>query len=150
MPSSFTKLYAHLVFSTKERRPMIDEAIREPLHGYLASILRKMNSPHVVVGGVADHVHLLFQLVKSLSPADTVKQIKIESSKFAKTVGPKYRDFHWQRGYGMFSVGPLQRGDAENYVRTQEDHHRRRDFQDEYRSFLNAYDIPFDERYLWD
>ena len=149
MPSSLTKLYAHLIFSTKDRRRFLDDSIRPKVHGCLAEIIRAMNSPYVVVGGVDDHVHMLFDMGKLHAPASIVKELKVESSKFAKTLGRKYRQFYWQRGYGIFSVGPLNRDQVEQYVRNQEQHHRTKSYMDEFRSFLHTYNIEYDERYLW-
>ena len=150
MPQSFTRLYAHLIFSTKERWPWLDDIARPAMHGHLAAAMREMGSPYVVVGGVADHVHLLFDMGKMLAPATLVKEVKRVSSKFAKTLGPKYEQFYWQRGYGMFSVSPTHRADVEAYIRGQEEHHRERSFQDEFRDFLIRYGIEYDERYVWD
>ena len=150
MPQSLTKLYAHLVFSTKHRQPWLDGAIRPKVHAYLASALRDQGSPWVVIGGVADHVHLLFEMGRMRSPAELVEHAKRESSKFVKTLGEEYTSFYWQRGYGMFSVSPTLRGEAESYVRNQEEHHKTRSFQDEFRALLTRYEIPFDERYVWD
>jgi putative transposase len=150
VPQSLAKLYVHVVFSTKDREPWIDGAIRDRMHAYLASVVRDAGSPWVVVGGVEDHVHLLFDLGRTDAIADFVEKIKRESSKFAKTLGDRYAPFTWQRGYGAFSVSPTLRGEAEAYVRNQEEHHRRQSFQEEYRAFLQRYGIEFDERYLWD
>lgn len=150
MSQSLTRLYAHLVFSTKNRRPWLDENIRPQVHGYLATIIRDLESPWVVVGGVADHVHLLFDIGKKVPPVKFVEQAKRDSSKFVKTLGVQYSPFYWQRGYGMFSVSPKDRDEAENYVRKQEEHHRKTTFQDEYRALLRRYGISFDEQYVWD
>ena len=150
MSSSLTKLYAHLIFSTKDRQGLIDESIRTSVHGCLASIIRAMNSPYVVVGGVEDHVHILFDIGKIYAPCELVKEVKVESSKFVKTLGKQYRDFFWQRGYGMFSVGPTQRKQAEAYVRGQAEHHRTRSYKDEFRGFQHKYEIEYDEQYVWD
>ncbi|MBM3998090.1 MAG: IS200/IS605 family transposase [Planctomycetes bacterium] len=150
MPQSLTKLYAHLVFSTKYREPFLDERIRSRVHGYLATVIRDLDSPWVVVGGVVDHVPILFDMGKMVAPVKFVEQVKRESSKFVKTLGTPYTKFYWQRGYGMFSVGPMDRDQAEHYVRNQEEHHRRTTFQDEYRSMLTRYGIEFDEQYVWD
>lgn len=150
MPQSLTKLYAHLIFSTKNRQPFLDEAIRPRVHAYLATIIRDLDSPWVVVGGVADHVHILFDMGKMHAPVEFVEVAKRESSKFVKTLGAKYTDFYWQRGYGMFSVGPADRDPAESYVNNQEEHHRTRSFQEEFRSFLAKYGVPYDEQYVWD
>ena len=150
MPQSLTKLYAHLIFSTKNRKPFLDDEIRPRVHAYLATTIRDLDSPFAVVGGVADHVHILFDMGKMIAPVKVVEQVKRESSKFVKTLGPKYGAFFWQRGYGMFSVSPTHREDVEAYVRAQEEHHRKVAFQEEYRSFLKRYGIVFDEKYVWD
>lgn len=150
MPQSFTKLYAHLIFSTKYRKPFLDEEIRSRVHAYLATVVRSMDSPYVVVGGVADHAHILFDMGKMHAPVEFVEQVKRESSKFVKTLGGGHGDFYWQRGYGMFSVSPTHLPDAEKYVCTQEEHHRKKTFQEEFREFLERYGIEYDERYVWD
>ena len=150
MPQSLTKLYAHLIFSTKNRQPYLDEEIRPRVHGYLATIIRNLDSPWVVVGGVADHVHILFDMGKIHAPVEFVERVKRESSKFVKTLGAQYKDFYWQRGYGMFSVGPAHRDEAEDYVRNQEEHHRTKSFQQEFRTFLERYDVTYDEQHVWD
>ena len=150
MPQSFTKLYAHLIFSTKNRRAFLDDDIRPRVHGYLATVIRDLDSPFVVVGGVADHVHILFDLGKMHAPVEFVEHVKRESSRFIKALGAKYREFYWQRGYGMFSVSPTHRAEVEAYVRGQDEHHRTKTFQEEFRAFLERYDIEWDERYVWD
>ena len=150
MPQSLTKLYAHLIFSTKNREAFLDRGIRPRVHAYLATVIRDLDSPFVVVGGVADHVHSLFDMGTMHAPVKFVEHVKRESSKFVKTLGPKYGDFYWQRGYGMFSVSPTHLADVEKYVRGQETHHRKRTFKDEFRTFLERYGIEYDERYVWD
>ena len=120
------------------------------MHGYLATIVRSIDSPYVVVGGVADHVHILFDMGKMHAPIEFVERVKRESSKFVKTLGPRYGRFYWQRGYGMFSVSPTHLADVEEYVRTQQSHHEKKTFQEEYLEFLHRYGIKYDERYVWD
>jgi hypothetical protein len=120
------------------------------VHAYLATVIRSLDSPWVVVGGVADHVHILFDIGKMRAPVEFVEQAKRESSKFIKTLGATYKEFYWQRGYGMFSVGPAHRDEAEEYVRNQEQHHRVKTFQDEFRAFLERYGVPYDEEHVWD
>ena len=150
MSQSLTQLYAHLIFSTKHRKPFLDDEVRPRVNAYLATIVRNLDSQHVVVGSVADHVHILFDMGKMHPPVKFVEKVKRESSKFIKTLGTKYQNFYWQRGYGMFSVSPTHRSDVETYVREQEEHHRTKSFQDEYREFLNRYGIEFNEEYVWD
>ena len=150
MPQSLTQLYTHLVFSTKHRQPFLDEDIQTRVHAYLATIIRNLDSRYVVVGGVADHVHILFDMGKMHAPVEFVENVKRESSKFIKTLGAKYQNFYWQRGYGMFSVSPTHKNDVETYIRNQEEHHRQKTFQEEFREFLDRYGIEFNEEYVWD
>ena len=150
MPQSLSVLYAHLIFSTQNRKRWLDETIRERIHPYLAGIARDMGCPFVVVGGIDDHVHILLQQPKQHTTPKLVEDIKRRSSKWIKTQGDEYRDFCWQRGYAIFSVGPLRVPAVEAYVRTQPDHHKRMTFQDEYRKFLRKYEVDTNEQYAWD
>ncbi len=143
-------MYVHLVFSTRDREPWLTSTVRPRVHAYLATVLRNMGSPYTVAGGGADHVHLLFELPKEKAPTEVVAVVKRESSKFVKTLGAEFAKFYWQRGYGMFSVSPTRRKQVEEYVRHQEEHHRTRTFQEEFREFLERFGIEFDERYVWD
>lgn len=113
-------------------------------------MIRDLDSPWVVVGGVWDHVHILFDMGEMVAPVKFVEQVKRESSKFVKTLAHRYAPFYWQRGYGIFSVSPRDRDEAERYVRDQVEHHRKRTFQEEYRAMLKRYGIDFDEQYVWD
>jgi REP element-mobilizing transposase RayT len=120
------------------------------MHGYLATICRELNAEAFLVGGVSDHVHLVTTLPRTLSLAELVEAVKKTSSKWIKALDPKYRGFYWQRGYGAFSTSPSQLKDLLKYVEAQEEHHRTRSFQEEYREFLGKHGIQFDERYVWD
>lgn len=150
MSQSLSQILIHLVFSTKERFPHLDESIRSDVHAYLSDVLRGMGSPFVVVGGVSDHVHLLYELGRTKTVSDCVENLKRESSKYIKGLGPKRDKFYWQRGYGAFSVSPTHRESVIQYIGQQEEHHRFKSFQDEYREFLNRYQIAFDERSVWE
>ncbi|NIP96470.1 MAG: IS200/IS605 family transposase [Akkermansiaceae bacterium] len=150
MPQSLAQLYAHLIFSTKNREPFLEASVRPQVHAYLATLLRDYDSKFVVVGGVVDHVHLLFDLAKLRSPVSFVEHVKKESSKFVKSLRKSLLGFYWQRGYGLFSVSPTHRDEVEAYIRRQEEHHRTKSFQEEYRGFLQRYGIEYDERYVWD
>ena len=150
MSQSLSQLFAHLIFSTKDRYAFLAPSIRGQVHAYLAVVLRDMGSPYVVVGGVADHVHILYDIGRTVAVKDYVEQLKRESSKFVKTLGDDLDKFYWQRGYGIFSVSPTHRESVVKYIENQEEHHRTKTFQEEYREFLNRYEIEFDERYVWD
>jgi putative transposase len=150
MPQSLSKVILHIIFSTKNREPWLDSDVRPRMHAYLATICRDLGSELVHVGGVADHVHIATTLPRTLSQAQLIEQIKKPSSKWIKALDPRYRGFFWQRGYGAFSVSPSQLEAVLQYIETQQEHHRTRTFQEEYRELLRGPGIDFDERYLWD
>ena len=139
----------HLVFSTKNREPFIAADVRPRLHGYIVGILDHLKSPSIQTGGVADHVHILFALGRTVSQAEIVEEVKKSSSKWMKADGG-VSEFSWQAGYGAFSVSESNVESVVNYIRNQEDHHRKVSFQDEYRKFLDRHHVPYDERYVWD
>ena len=151
MSQSLSKMWTHLIFSTKDRFPFFaDPGIREETHKYMAGILNKQMCPTLLVGGVSDHVHALFALSKNHSIAEIVYEVKRGSSKWIKTLDPKLRKFYWQAGYGAFSVSHSHVDRVRRYIEGQERHHRRTTFQDEFRKFLRRYEVEFDERYVWD
>jgi len=151
MPQSLSVVYLHLTFSTKDRRPFRRErALREEMHSYLGGILANLNCQPIIVGGVEDHVHLLCALARTCTASDMVKEVKRGSSLWIKTKDPSLRQFSWQNGFGIFSIGYSQVPDVTRYIADQEDHHRKISFQDEFRAFLQRYEIAYDERYVWD
>ncbi len=150
MPQSLSYLLTHIVFSTKDRAPVLDATVRPALHAYLATVARNVECECFRVGGVADHVHLAVRLSRTITMAQLIEELKTSSSKWLKTQSPALASFAWQRGYGAFSVGPSDLNDLLHYIDTQEEHHKTSTFQDEYRAFLTKYAIEYDERYVWD
>ena len=151
MPQSFAQVFTHLVFSAKDRRPFLeDRAIREEMHRFLGGTCNRLECPIVRVGGVADHVHVLFCLGRTISIADIVRELKRESSQWVKTKSMDLGGFYWQSGYGAFSVSPGRVATLKEYIANQEEHHRTESFQDEYRRLLTKYGVEWDERYVWD
>jgi REP element-mobilizing transposase RayT len=151
MAQSLAKILLHLVFSTKERRPFLkDPALREELHRYLGGILTNLECQPITIGGVEDHVHLLFAHSRTATVADVVKELKRGSAVWLKTKTPSLSEFAWQGGYGVFSIGQSQVEDVRAYIAGQEEHHRKISFQEEFRRLLQRYEIAFDERYVWD
>jgi REP element-mobilizing transposase RayT len=134
MPQSLSKVILHIIFSTKNREPWLDLNVRPRMHAYLATICRDLGAELVHIGGVADHVHIVATLPRTLSQAQLVEQIKKASSKWIKALDARYRGFFWQRGYGAFSVSPSQLKPALQYIEAQLEHHRTRTFQEEYAS----------------
>ena len=151
MSQSHAQIYLHLVYSTKHRQPFLtDPALRAQTHAYLAGTCKNLDSPAVIVGGVADHVHLLTRFSRTHSVAELIRELKRESSKWLKEQSADLADFHWQDGYGAFSVSPAHVDPLKKYIAEQEAHHRRVTFQDEYRRILRKYGLEWDERYVWD
>ncbi len=150
MPQSLSFVLVHLVFSTKGRVPALEPSIRPPLHAYLATVARNADCLCYRVGGVADHVHLAIRISRTLTIAQLVEELKTSSSKWLKAQSSGWTHFAWQNGYGAFSVSPSDLDVLTNYIDSQEEHHRTRTFQEEYRAFLKRYGVEFDERYLWD
>lgn len=151
MPQSLAKSLVHTVFSTKDRRPFLrDQPLREELHRYLGGILTNRDCQPLIIGGVADHVHILSTLSRTGTAAEMVKEVKRSSSLWLKTKSPGLHDFAWQNGYGIFSVGFSQVDAVRKYIAGQEEHHRKISFQDELRQLLARYEIEFDERHVWD
>ncbi len=151
MAQSLSRLWTHLIFSTKGRFPFLsDKALRLRMHAYLATMLRSLDCQTSIVGGVEDHVHALFALSRTHSLAAVVKEIKRTSSAWIKDASRAQSKFHWQNGYGAFSVSRSHLDEVRRYIEDQEEHHRKVSFQDEYRAFLRKYELEWDERYLWD
>ena len=148
MPQSPANILIHVIWSTKERRPLIADDMRAGLHGYMAGILKIIESPVLIINSVSDHVHILCQLSKNLAACKLVEEVKKSSSKWMKEQG--VGDFAWQNGYGVFSVSQSNVDTVREYIAGQAEHHKKRDFKDEFREFCKRYNVPIDERYVWD
>lgn len=150
MSQSLSKVYVHLVFSTKHRQPLIDDNIKPELFAYLGGICQALECHPVRVGGHHDHVHILCLLSKKIALMKLLEEVKKSSSKWMKTKGQAYQNFYWQDGYGAFSVNPAEIEVVVRYIENQAKHHQKRDFQNEFRAFLHKYQVEYDERYVWD
>jgi REP element-mobilizing transposase RayT len=151
MSQSLVQIYTHLVFSTKHRKLYLQEdALREKLHAYLAGACKNLDSPSLLIGGAADHVHILCRLGKTVSVSVLTRELKRESSKWIKEESPPLVRFHWQNGYGAFSISPSHIEDLKRYIASQPEHHKRETFQDEFRRLCRKYGLDIDERYVWD
>jgi REP element-mobilizing transposase RayT len=148
MSSTHLSLHYHVVFSTKERLPLIDQEWRERLHAYIGGIVRDLGGVPECVGGTADHVHLLIGLKATHRLCDVLRDIKVSSSKWIHET-QMLPIFSWQDGYGAFTVSDGRREAVKRYIRNQEAHHQTRAFEEEYLTFLRQAGVEFDERYLW-
>ncbi len=148
MPSTHLSLHYHIIFSTKDRAPIIASAWRERLHAYIGGIARNMGGIAEAVGGVNDHLHLLLGLRSTHCLAESVRDLKAVSSRWVhEEVG--LANFAWQEGYGAFTVSASQRMQVCAYIARQEEHHKKRTFQEEYVEFLKRCGVEYDNRYLW-
>lgn len=150
MPQSLANILVHLVFSTKDRNSWISDVWRDDLHGYIGGIIRRHGSDLLAAGSVEDHIHLLFPLPRTVSVAELVKEIKSGSTRWVHDSSLRPAEFHWQSGYGVFSIGPSHKEELCHYIANQREHHTKTTFQDEYRKLLAKYGIAHDERYVWD
>ncbi|MCH7226265.1 IS200/IS605 family transposase [Haloferula sp. A504] len=150
MPQSLSKLYIHLVFSTKNRDRILSAEDGPDLHAYMGGTLNGLKCIPVEINTEPDHAHLLFLLSRTVALSDVVGAVKKSATEWLRARGPVYRGFHWQSGYGAFSVSESNRDSVRDYIRNQREHQRTRTFQEEYRALLEKYRIDYDERYVWD
>ena len=150
MSQSLAKILVHLIYSTKNREALLRNDFRDELHRYTAGILKEWDSPAILVNSVEDHVHLLFSLSKNHAVSKIVEEVKKGISKWLKTKAASLANFHWQNGYGVFSVSQSGVEEVRRYIANQAEHHRKKTFQDEFREFLKRYELTYDERYVWD
>lgn len=147
MPSTHSSLHYHLVFGTKNRHPWIDRAWSDRLYTYLGGVVRELGGHPEAIGGMHDHVHLLFGLSPSHRLSDFVRDLKRGSSRWVHEQF-SLTGFAWQEGYGVFTVSASNREEVASYIARQEEHHRKRTFREEYIEFLRKSGVEFDERYL--
>jgi REP element-mobilizing transposase RayT len=147
MPHTFTNLLTHIIFSTKDRAPLITDDLKPQLHAYMGGIIRELKGKALIINGTADHVHLLVSASPSLSLSDAMRVLKTNSSRWVHEAG--CTPFSWQAGYGAFSVSQSNVQSVFGYIAQQEEHHRKITFQEEYVMFLRKHGISYDENNLW-
>ncbi len=150
MPSTYTNLLYHIVFSTKDRIPLITDNLQEELYKYIGGIIRGEGGIELEIGDTKDHIHILAKFKPALSVSDMLNKIKANSSKWANDHKMKYRKFGWQEGYAAFSVSESQVPAVREYIRKQEEHHRKQTYQEEFVALLERHGIEYDPKYLWD
>ena len=148
--SSHTHFLYHIVFSTKEREPLITPQARTPLYSYIGGIIRKRRGICIEIGGMMDHIHILARFRPSIAVSKMIQDIKGISSKWAKGRLRTTKALYWQEGYGGFSVSPSQAHEVIDYIRNQEAHHKERTFKEEFVALLETHEVEYDPRYLWD
>ena len=149
MSQSLSHILIHLVFSTKERKNIIVESIREELYAYMGGILKSIDSTSIIINGTADHVHVLFRLSKTHALCEVIESVKKNSSKWIKSKGRQFELFQWQGGYGAFSVSESLGENVIKYIQNQEQHHRKISFKEELQQLLEKHGIKYNSEYLW-
>jgi len=150
MAGTFHNLKFHLVFSTKGRQPWLTNDIRPRVHEYLGGIIRGERGKLIEIGGVADHVHILFGWRTDEAISTLTRNLKANSSRWIHETFPTLTAFAWQEGYSVFTVSQSQVERVRHYIQGQEEHHRIKPFREELLEFLRSHEIEFDERYVFD
>jgi putative transposase len=149
MAHTYTSLLTHIIFSTKERFPSLDAEIRDEVEKYVCGVGRNIGVKMIAVKSVVDHAHMLVEVPASMPVSEVVGKLKANTSRYIHEKDPARSKFAWQQGYGAFSVGRSGVDDVVRYIANQEEHHRKRTFQEEYLEFLARYQIAYDEKYVW-
>ena len=147
MAQSLVRIAVHAIFSTKERKKLIPQNEIQNLWAYMGGIARNTRVGLIIAGGMRDHAHLLFELPAKADVADVVMTFKSNSSRWMRE---RHRDFAWQAGYGAFSVSPSQIGIVKKYITNQAEHHKKRDFKEEFLIMLKKAGVDYDPRYIFD
>jgi len=147
---SYTNLLYHIVFSTKERQPWLDQELNARLYDYLGGAIRSEGGTGISINGCADHIHILAKLKQDKAVSEVLRGIKANSSGWIHRTFPTLHAFAWQVGYGAFSVSQSQVDNVKRYIANQRSHHQRVSFKDEFIALLQAHGIEYDEKYLWD
>ena len=150
MPSSYTNLLYHFIFSTKNREPLITDDKQPSLYYYMGGILRSHGGISLEINGMPDHVHLLAKLRPDEAVSDVLRDLKANASGWMHKVFPELNEFRWQDGYGAFTVSQSQVEQVRQYILRQQQHHQKKSFKDEFIALLRINGIEFSERYLWE
>ncbi len=150
MPGTFSQIYIQVVFAVKGRENLIAKPWPDEIHKYIAGIIKGKEQKSIIVNGVADHIHCFVGLKPSMTISDLVRDIKNNSTNFINGKNLVKGKFSWQEGYGVFSYSHSQINDVYNYILNQEEHHKRKTFKEEYLELLNKFEIPYEERYLFE
>ncbi len=148
--STFTNLLYHVVFSTKYRKPLIEETWQDDLYGYMGGIIREEKGVLLKIGGVEDHIHLLTKFRPMIAVSDMLRLIKTNSSKWVNDHQKVRGGFSWQSGYAAFSVSESQAPSVIEYIASQREHHRKRTFEEELRGMLEKHGMEYDIQYLFE
>ena len=148
MSQTASNLVVHMIFSTKARQSLLTPEIRDDVFAYLGGVIREMRGTALIVGGTSDHAHMLFRIRPVQAVAEIARVVKANSSRWLRKKGNEH--FYWQNGYGAFSVSESNVPAVVRYIATQEEHHKKLTFQQEFIAFLKKNKVAYDERYIWE
>ena len=149
MANTFTQIHIHTVFAVQNRESLIKDHWREELYKYIITIIQKHNHKVLSIGGMEDHVHILFGFRPTQALSSLMQEVKRDSSEWINKRRLAMGKFQWQEGYGAFSYGKSQIPDVANYIETQEKHHAKQTFAEEYKKFLDRFGLKHEERHLF-
>ena len=149
MSQSLCKIYLHIIFHVKTTSPLVEKRDLEQLHKYIGGLVNSTGCQVLRVGGTENHVHALVKFSKTETVSHVVEEMKRNSSRWIKTISPKYEKFSWQGGYAAFSVSQSQVETVVAYIGNQLEHHKKQSFRDEYLNFLRLYNVEYDEKYVF-
>ncbi len=149
MPNTYTQIHLHFIFAVQNRASLIQKEWKDRLHQYITGIIQKNNHKLLIINGMPDHIHIVAGVRPSQSVSDLLQDIKGSSSKWINDNKLVKGKFQWQEGYGAFSYSKSALPKLIEYVKYQEEHHKKKTFLDEYREFLKAFEIEYDERYIF-
>lgn len=150
MANTYHQVYVHFVFAVKYREAIIEKSWRPTLQGVLGNLINETGCKTILVNGIEDHMHCFAGLKPKISCSELMKSVKAKSSKYINDHNLTKRRFEWQEGFGVFSYGHSQINQVYNYIANQEKHHEKQTFKEEYLEFLEKFEVPYDERYVFE
>ncbi len=148
MPDTYTQLYIHIIFSVKEREPLIKDSFKKELLAYIGGIIKNKGQKPIAINGTSDHIHILAGIKPDKSISELVREIKSNSSKYVNEKKFIQVKFHWQEGFGAFTYSHSQLTSVINYIMRQKEHHKHKGFADEYKEFMRKFNVVYDEKYI--
>lgn len=149
MANTYTQIHIQAVFAVHNRKSLINPKWKDELYKYITGIIQNYDHKVLAINGMSDHIHILMGLRPTQSLSDLMKQVKQDSSKWINQKGFIDGKFSWQAGYGAFSYSKSQLSNVIDYIKNQEEHHRKKSFAEEYVAFLNAHGVDYDDRYVF-
>lgn len=149
MANTYTQIHLHLIFAVKYRTGVVQNTWKEELYKYITGIVQQNKHKLIIINGMPDHIHILIGFRPNQSISDLLQDIKANSSKWINEKGFVKGRFEWQEGYGAFSYGKSQIKDVIKYIENQEEHHKKKTFREEYITFLDAFEVEYDEKYIF-